>query len=358
MTETAQGASPAESEVASNPIDAAANAFKAHLGQAEPAKPRDERGRFAPSQQEAAEQEIEAEAEGEIPEAQAESHDEEIEGEAPDEGQLDPVDLPTSWPAELAEEWNSLPAPLQDKIVQREAEREAAVNAKFQEAANVRKANEALITEANANREKFAQAADMVLSMVQPQRPSTSMLDPRSADYNPDAYHLQNADYQRTTEWLESVQQQRQHIAAQQQQEVSQAEAQYVAQVEEKFRPALLKDVPELSDPAKQGPALNKLVQYAVSQGIGEHVFTDPEIANRITSPELHMAWKAMKYDEMMSAKAKVTPKAIKPAAPAVRPGVATPRSAIKAANLKQAHDRLAASGSVEDGAAIWKNFL
>jgi hypothetical protein len=49
-TETAQPATAAESEVA--PIDAAANAFKVILGQAEP-KARDEKGRFASEQTEA-----------------------------------------------------------------------------------------------------------------------------------------------------------------------------------------------------------------------------------------------------------------------------------------------------------------
>jgi len=355
MTDTPQSLGTGESVVASDPLADAANAFKTSLGQVE-TKPRDERGRFAPA--EAAEQEIEAEAEGELPHAEAESHDEEVEGEAAEEAQLDPVDLPTSWPAELAEEWQNLPAPLQDKIVQREAEREAAVNAKFQEAANVRKANEALIAEANTNRQRYAEAIDTVLSAVEPQRPPMTMLDPRSADYNPDAYHLANAQYQQTAEFINSLQQQRQHLTAQQRQEEMQAEQQYIAQVEEAYRPALLKDVPGLSDPAKQPQVLNELVSYAVSQGIGEHVFRDPEIAQRITSPELHMAWKAMQYDKMMSAKAKVTPKAAKPAAPPVRPGVATSRSATQASNLKAANERLARSGSVQDGAAIWKQYL
>jgi hypothetical protein len=353
MTDTPQLSGAGETEVAADPIAAAANAFKVSLGQiAEPERPRDDRGRFASTKEE-----IEAEEEAALAaDPEAESHDEEVEAEAADAAQPEAIDLPTSWPAELAEEWQNLPAPLQDKIVQREAEREAAVNAKFQEAANVRKANEALITEANTNRQRFAEASDLVLSMVRPERPPATMLDPRSADYNPDAYHLAHAQYQQTAEFIDSVKQQREYALAQQQQESTQAEAQYIAQVEEKFRPALLKDVPDLADPAKQGPMLNKLIQYAVSQGIGEHVFTDPEIAQRITSPELHMAYKAMKYDEMMKAKAKVQPKAARPAAPPVRPGVATSRSAIEATKRKEVTDRLAREGSVEAGAAFFKN--
>jgi len=351
MTETAQGESPAESEVVTeDAIAAAANAFKTFNPDAtETERLRDDRGRFA-------REEIEAEAEaGQTAETEAESHAEEETDEAAEEAQLEAVDLPTSWPAELAETWQSLPPETQDFIVKREGEREAAVNAKFQEAANLRKANEAVINEANTNRQKFAQAADMVLSAVTPQRPPTSMLDPHSADYNPDGYHLAHAQYQQTAEWLDNLKQQRDYITAQQQQEISQAEAQYVSQVEEKYRPALLKDVPELSDPAKQPQKLHELITYAVSQGIGEHVFTDPEIAGRITSPELHMAWKAMQYDKMKAAQGKVTPKAAKPAAPPVKPGVATSRSAVEATQRKKAFERLDREGSVEAAAAIFK---
>jgi hypothetical protein len=355
MTETAQGASPAESEVSTaDAIEAAANAFKTFDPAAPESadRPRDEAGRFK-----SAREEIEAEAEeGQAPEAEAESHDEEQDGEAAEEAQLEPIDLPTSWPAELAEEWQNLPAELQDTIVRREAEREAAVNAKFQEAANVRKANEAIITEANANRQKFIEATHLALSAIQPRpEPSLTMLDPRSADYNPDAYNLEQAYRSREVAYVEALQTQLSEAKAQQEQEMTQAEQAYIAQVEEKFRPALLKDIPELSDPAKQPQKLNELITYAVSQGIGEHVFRDPEIAGRITSPELHLAWKAMQYDKMKSAQAKVTPKAAKPAAPPVRPGVATPRSAIQATERKKAFERLDREGSVEAAAAIFK---
>lgn len=356
--DTAQPTPAAETVTTGDPIKDAANAFKTFNPDAPdtPERLRDDRGRFASAQEEIEAEEPAAElAEG----TEAESHEQEIEGEAPEEGQLDPVDLPTSWPSEKAEMWGQLPPEAQEFIRQRDGEQAAAVNAKFQEAANVKRANEALIAEANTNRQKFADAAEAVLTAFQPRpAPSPTMLNPQSADYNPDAYHLEKAMHDQEVAYFGGLQQQLSELKAQHAQESAEAERQYVAQVEEKFRPALLKDVPELSDPAKQPGVLNQLIQYAVKNGIGEHVFTDPEIAGRITSPELHLAWKAMKYDEMMSAKAKVQPKAQKPAAPPVRPGVATPRSAIAAANMKKATDRLAASGSVEDGAAIWKHFI
>ena len=79
------------------------------------------------------------------------------------------------------------------------------------------------------------------------------------------------------------------------------------------------------------------------------------EIAGRITSPELHMAWKAMQYDKMKAAQGKVTPKAPKPAAPPVKPGVATSRSGVEASQRKAAFERLDREQSVEAAAAIFK---
>jgi hypothetical protein len=345
MTETAQGEGPAESEVASDEIsiEDAAKLFKND-------KVRDERGRFASNQ------EIEAEAEPEEGEAEAESHDgPEETDEAAEEAQPEAVDLPPSWPAELAEEWSSIPAPLQDKIVQREAEREAAVNAKFQEAANVRKANEAVIAEAQQSRLRFVEAADHVISMIQPQRPPLSMLTPGSADYNPDHYHLLNAQADQSERLLSQVQQQRQHALAQLTKEEEARAIEQMMPVEEKFRPQLIKAVPELASPQTFQAAITPIVNWAIENGIPAETFSDPNQAKWVTSPQILMAWKAMQFDKMSAAKAKVSPQAAKPTAPVVRPGVATSKSAVDATKRKNAMDRLNRSGSIADAAAVFR---
>jgi hypothetical protein len=358
MTDTAQPATAAETVVASDPIENAANAFKAELGQiATPEKRRDEQGRFAPTQPEAAEEEIEAEAEGEIPEADAESHDEEETGEAAEEAQPDPVDLPASWPSEKAELWQTLPPEAQAVIAEREGQRDAAVNAKFQEAANLRKAHEAEIIEAQTNGQKFVEAAEFVLQLAQPQRPARTMLDPSSSDYNPDAYHLANAQYEEQSQLLGQIAQQREQILAQQAQAAEARRLQQIGAIEEAHRPELLKLVPAFAgtDVAAKHAAAVEIIDYAKSQGIPEEYFQD---LSGITSADLKIAWKAMQYDKMQKAKATVQPKAAKPAAPPVRPGVASSKSGIENAKRKGAFDRLARSGSVEDGAAVWKQFL
>jgi hypothetical protein len=257
----------------------------------------------------------------------------------------------------MAEEWQTLPAPVREKIVAREAEREAAVNAKFQEAANVRKANEAVIIEANQSRQRFVEAADHVLSMVQPQRPPLSMLTPGSHDYNPDHYHLLNAQADQTERLIADVQQQRSQALAQLTQAAEAQAFEEMSQIEAKARPALFKDVPELSDPQKHNDALGSIVRYAIESGIPQSVFTDPEQAKFVTSAQIHLAWKASQYDKMIAAKAKVNPKAPKPAAPVVRPGVTTSKSQVESVQRKNVMERLNREGSIEAGAAAFKLF-
>ena len=353
MTETAQPATAAESEVASNPLEDAANAFKTFNPEAAPVeRPRGPDGKFISTTE--AEEEIEAEEpEALAEETEAESHEEpEASEEQPDEAQPD-VELPPSWPSDMAEEWQTLPAPVREKIVAREAEREAAVNAKFQEAANLRKANEAEIEEAKTNRQRFAEAADFLMSVVQPAKPPASMLDPNSGDYNPDAYHLASRRYEEQLGLLQSVAQQRAQLAQQEQSEAEKAREQRVAQLNEKAMPDLIKLVPDFSDDAKAQPAFMELAKYALQQGVPE----ETELS-AFTAVELKLLAKARKYDEMMAAKAKVQPKAPKPAAPVVKPGVATPRAAVEQQKRKQAFERLDREGSIEAGAAVWKQFL
>lgn len=348
MTDTAQPTQAADPVVvpASDPIADAAAAFQSFDRSApeSPDRLRDERGRFASAEIEAEEPEAQADE----PEAESQPA-EAVETEAAEEAQPEPADLPYGWPSDMVETWASLPAEVQGKIVEREAERDAAVNTKFQEAANLRKANEAEINEAKTNRQRFAEAADFLLSVVQPQRPSPTMLDPNSSDYNPDAYHLANRKFEEQANLLQTVSRQRSEIAQQEQAERETQRQQRIAEINDKHMPELAKIVPDFSDPAKAQPAFMGLAQYALSQGVPE----ETELS-AFTAVELKLLAKAQKYDEMMAAKAKVQPKAPKPAAPVVKPGVATPRAAVEQQRTKQAMQRLAQEGSIEAGAAAF----
>jgi hypothetical protein len=230
-----------------------------------------------------------------------------------------------------------------------EGQRDAAVNSKFQEAANARKQAEAIAAEAHANRDAYAQALEQAMSLIQPQRPSRELLNPQSEYYDPDTYHAMMADYEAKAEMLGAMQQQRQILAVQQQQ----ADAQAFEAVENAYRPILMQSVPDLADPQKAPQLIHEIGKYAV-----EHGFSGDQLQNA-TSREVHILWKALQYDRLNAAKANVSAKpAPKPAGPSVKPGVKTPNMAVKNARKAQAFDRLAKTGSVEDGAAIFKQFF
>jgi hypothetical protein len=356
MTDTPQPETAGETVV--DPIAAAAEAFKTFDDAApdNPDRPRDANGRFISNQPQEIEAEDEAQPEEGEAEADAESQeDDEVTDEAAEEAQPEAVDLPPSWPSDKAEMWSSLDPDAQAYIRQRDAEQMAATNAKFQEAANLRKAHEAEINEAQANRQRFAEAADFVLGLIQPQKPPATMLNPNSSDYNPDAYHLAMAQYQEQADLVSQIAQQRQLVAQQEREAQDSQAAQFRAQIEEKFGPLLVQDVPDLANPEKQSGVIESIARYAIDNGVPAEVFTDPERAKTITSADLRIAWKAMKYDEMKAAQSKVKPKAAKPAAPVVRPGVATPKSAVENAQRKKALERLDRSGSIADAAAFFK---
>lgn len=358
MTDTAQPIAAAEAvESRGDQIDAAADAFKNFLNP-QPERPRDEAGRFAPTQPvEAVEEEIEAEPEDETAEIAENDAEPEDTDEAADEAQPDDVDLPASWAKEDAEIWSALPAEAKAKIAEREAQRDAAVNQKFQEAANARKAVEAQVAEANANRDQYAQLIENVTALITPQRPDPYQYGLGTGAYDREAYDLAVVQYEQAQSILTGLQQQREQLSAQQ---IAEAEAARKAQHDEIERaawPRFVADVPEMADQQKAPAVFREIVEYAVSSGIPEAVFRDPEVSKNLTSPELHMAWKAMMFDRQKEAAKRV--KASKPeprkAAPAVKPNGITSRQSIEHANRSKAMERLARTGSVEDAAAIFK---
>jgi hypothetical protein len=355
MTDTAQP------ELAADPNVALQDAADAFRNFDKPVKARDEAGKFASTQEpddELDEPEIQPDdLEGDEPEDDDGEIDEgEVEAdEASDEDQPEAVDMPTSWNKEQAEHWNALPPTTQAYIAEREGQRDQAVNQKFQEAANLKTANQAVIDEANANRDLFIQAADEVLGAVMPQKPSPQAYGAGTGNYDRESYDLAMAQYEQSTEYLQQVKQQRDHQAAQRSQQEDQQFMEAKSQLEQTHAPKLLSLIPDLSDPTKGQAALNGLIDYAVSNGIMEEQFA-PENQKYITSPELAMIWKAKEYDRITAKKGAPPPQA--KAGPAVKPGVTSPRSAVRKSAFQKQTQRLAKTGSIEDGAAIFKHFL
>ena len=356
MTETAQGTSPAESEVASeaDPVAEAASAFKLALGQSRLSErmsddePREDE---IPDPRPSPGQAVRDDGEGE---ASAEESDEAPAGEADEAGEGEepgpqPLPLPASWPDDKAELWAGLPPEAQAFIAARDGQMNAALNARFQEAANLRKVHAAEIGEAQASRARYAEAVDQVLSLVVPQRPPRSMLDVNSSDYDPDAYHYRKAVHEDTVAFLDSHAAQRREIAAQEQSQRFEA-------INGATRDAFIGAVPEVADQAKAPAVFQELMDYAVALGTPADIFQTPT-----TALEWHVLWKAREYDRLQSAKARISGSARpepRKAQPPVRPGVTTPKSAIEQTRFKGAMERLRNEGSVEAGAAALKHLM
>lgn len=337
-------------------LDNAAEAFKAFTTGVPVSQPRDESGRFAPltPAEEASEEAEEIEADDAQPEGEAEAAEDgaehETEEAAADEAQpADDVPMPTSWSKEDEALWGALPAEAKAKIFAREAQRDQAVNAKFQEAANVRKQAEGLLTEAQANRQQYAQAIEQVLSLVRAEEPNPQSFIDETGQFDGNAYAWAKAQHDQTQKLVSDLQAQRQELAAQEAAE----EARAFAEAEAAYRPKLFQAIPDLAD-ATKGPALiQEISRYAVDSGL------DPGILPKASSLEVHLLWKAMQYDRQQAAKAKVQAKpAPKPATPAVKPGVSSPRSAFEKAKQQKVMERLHAEGSVEAGAALFRNIF
>lgn len=347
MSDTAQSVVTADPNAQ---IAAAANAFKTAI--VDPVIPRDEAGRFTPpaSTEELISEEGAPLEAGEV----AETSDE---GMAAEEAQPEPVDMPASWSNDDAALWADLPPETQAKIAEREGQRETAVNRKFQEAANVSKAAQAELATANANRDAYGQAINEVLSVMNPQEPDPRHYGAGTGNYDREGYDLAVVQYRQNKEFVESLKAQREQISAQQAQEEQRAFKASIDAIEEVARPNLLAAVPELSDPVKAAPALKEIVDYAISKGLPPETFQG-ENAESITSAELLIVWEAMQYRKIMTAKTKVAETPPPKVTPSIRPGTAISRSANRSSQVRQASAHLAREGTVQAGAAIFKNLF
>lgn len=345
MTDTAQPFVAAETD--HDPIETGADAFKAFLGQGQP---RDEQGRFAGQQEAAAEEEAEPEA----VEAEGDAEPEEIEDEQEAAEEAQP--MPPSWPEAEAEQWASLPPETQAFLAKREGEREAALTAKFQESANARKEALAEQQVAATNRQKYADLIETMSSVLQPMKPDPRAFGAGTGQYNREAYDLALAEYEQQAGVLAQLQEQRDALRQEAETEEARQFEAWKQSLEAEWAPKFVADVPELRDPSKAETAMRAIVDYGVRNGLPAETF-DPENQGRITSPELHLLWKAMKFDELRSKGAQVQPKP-KPASPAVKPGVSSTRSAQRNVQRVKAWDRLSSEGSVEAGAAVFKQLL
>lgn len=353
MSETGQpGLAPENVDIAN-----ATASFKAFIATGDTARQRDDQGRFAPAPEPDPVEETEAEYDEGADAPEAYAADDETDGdtteEAADEAQPEAdVPMPVSWSRDDEGLWQALPAEAKAKIFAREAQRDQAVNSKFQEAANVRRAAEQAAQQAAANRDAYIQQLEAIEASIMPRRPDPAMLNPQNQAYDPDTYHLMRAQYEQTAEYLTTLQQQRAQAEAQRTAQQQQADAEWRQQVEGEWQPQLLADFPELAHPQKAPQILDEATRFGLAAGIPIDALQAATSAEaRILMLALE-AFKNRQAKQRIQAQPKQQPK---PSAPAIRPGVTQPASLTRQNAHSKAMGRLSQSGSVDDGAAMFK---
>lgn len=304
-------------------LDGAAQAFSTLLSE--------------PVVEEKSAEDLEKEVIADLTEAKAEEESPAVE-EAPAEGETVTIEVDgkpvTLNKAELADYYkNGL--------------RQADYTKKTMEAAETRKAAEAEIAKAQAERQEYATnlqkfAAQLEGALAEQQKIDWNQLlesDPVEYLKQQHLFQQRQAAYQQNLQQQQAIQAQFQAESAKQLQSFIQSQQQ-----------ELLAKLPDWKDPAKAQAEKAALSKYLVEQG-----FDEQSVAGITDHKAVILGRKAMLYDAMM-AKANAAAKKVS-AAPqrVVRSGVGeSPRID----GRSQAMQRLGKSGRVEDAAAVFAQFL
>lgn len=280
-------------------------------------------------------------------EAEGEESEDEAQEDEPAEPAIDP---PASWKKDDKEAFAALPPELQKVVSEREAQREAFVQTKAQEAANTRQTveNEARAVIAQQS-QQMAQELQQYASLLTPERPDPAMLS-----YDPQGFYQAQSKYEAAVAQRTQAQQQAaiyEDQARQQQMAIEQAETQAeVAHLRSQF--------PEWYDPTS-GPSLQQeLTTIAKELGYSETHVSQARAAD-ILAMRKASEWKAKadRWDAANKTKmegvraAKALPKVAKP-------GVARTSDQNAKGKADAAWQRTLTAGSKEAKAESFADYL
>jgi hypothetical protein len=226
-----------------------------------------------------------------------------------------------------------------------EAQKSAAANKRFEEAAALRKQAEAERAPLQQERAQLKQVLDTFVpqmqALMQAEQPNWEHLIAN----DPQEYLRQRHVFEARAAQLQQAQAAQAYLAQQQEAERAQ---QMKTRIDEETR--LLRDaIPEWKDDAKFADGAKSLVEYLKGQK-----FDDAELNGINDHRLLLVADKARKYDELMKQQAQAAQKVNK-----LPPKVERPGTGVKPGDGRtEAMRRLKQSGSVEAGAAALLQFL
>lgn len=277
------------------------------------------------------------------PEAEAtDAPSEETVSEGDPEGEVEPPDQaviepPANWDADAKAKWPDIPRELQEYLTGLETQRNTAVSTAQREAADVRKAADAEVSQVKTLADELGKLIPRLITAHE-----------KEFGDDPDwAAHAEQVGAEQAFIDKERWQAQRKDIA-----ETLKQEAKANAIAQEKWRSAEYEKLktlsPDLVHPTEGQARQREVFEYVVQNGAG----TPEELAS-VNAAQLTMAHKAMLYDRLKATTLKTTPK---PApAGAVRPTAAVPQRTVATRNVETLTRRLGQTGSVNDAVALLK---
>jgi hypothetical protein len=282
----------------------------------------------------------------------------ETEAQEPEES----LTAPRSWPKAEREAFAALTREHQEAFLARDRAREADIQLGLKQAAEQRKAAEALAQQAEQAQAQARAAYERSLPqevLVLEAKYREEFGTPTEAEIaewehtDPTRWIRWNGAFQRVTRARHELQQQQTQQAQQQWQEQQQflkdAEA-WRAEETQKF----LEAAPEWKDPATYGSKVAGMMKFLQKIGF-QREFLE-RAANEYLPIQIHdhkfqvLAWKAQQYDEAIAA-TKQPARASVP--PVQRPGSAPNRGEAQEARLRDLNRQLDRTGSIRDGASL-----
>lgn len=299
---------------------------------------------------EPAESADDATADNESPDEGDAAPPEEATGETQEDNPAEksPLDLPRSWTKEQSEHWTKLDRATQEYLLEHDKKVSDGVRRSQNEAAEARKAAEAVQKAAEEARQKYESQLPALMQALQDAK-SGEFSDIKSVE---DVAKLASEDPFRFQQWqvhqmrLQAVDAQLKEADSRKSQEEASKWAEYV----QKENNLAHERIPELADKEK-GPALAKRAADRLSD-LG---FSQDEL-NKLASGKEKISLYDHRLQQLIFSDLKLqdiqsAPKAVvKPNLPPVqRPGVAQPAGAARAASLQTLSEKLSSSGNEKD---------
>ena len=277
---------------------------------------------------------------------EAPSGDEQVQVE-PDADEATAIEPPVSWDAEAKAKFASLPRDVQDLIRTREHSRDTELSRVQNEAAQQRKAIEAMQTQGTTQLQRMG-AYLTTLTGALHQQLMGEFSDIKSRD---DVSRLANDDparyvrYQNKIDLIGQAQSAQRSLQQQQQQE----QAAVRTKLMEESRGKLAELVPDLGGDTEQA-GKNREALFGYLQKAG---YTAEQLNGTADPIAFSIAWKAYKYDQAV-AKQKAAQKAGATVPNVVLPGSPLTQGQANSDAAKAARAQLRKTGSLDDAAAVF----